>query len=129
MAQGTEGMEGPGKVSRDRVNDIINNYRGNEMDDNVKADLRNQLGTKLEPFLHLDRREVTILNGLPPEAAETLFDLCTRAASSGGNVEYERHEEGYPMDKPKMEIVYTEVIEYNGGVAKTVGSVKLTCWK
>jgi len=128
MSQGTEGMVGPGTVSPGRVNGIINNYRGNEMTEEAKEDLRSELGTKLKPFLHLDPGEVQVLNGLPAEAVETLFHLCTRATSSGGHVEYKRIMEGYEV--PKMEIVYTEEITNPpGGPATTVGWVKLTCWK
>jgi hypothetical protein len=130
MAQGKEGMKGPGEISKERVNDIIEKYRNNEMFEKDKQELRSELGTQLKPLLNLEPRDVEILNGLPTEAVDTLFHLCTRAASSGGNVDYERHKENYPMKEPKMVIVYEETITHTpGGPAKTVGKVKLTCWK
>jgi hypothetical protein len=125
---GTEAMEGIGKLCPEGVNKIADNFRADGMTDSAKADLKDQLGTKLQPLFDLDDSEVKMLNALPPETVDTLFHICTRAVSSGGKVEYERSETG----GPKMEIGYTEHIDHkpaDGGPAKSIGHAKIICFK
>jgi hypothetical protein len=121
-------MEGIGKLSPEGVNKIADGFRADGLNDSAMADLKNQLGTKLQPLFDLDDGEVKMLNALPPESIETLFHVCTRAVTSGGKVEYERAETG----GPRMQIGYTEHIDHKpvgGGPPKSVGHAKITCFK
>jgi hypothetical protein len=125
---GTEGMEGTGKISQEGVSKIVDSYRAEGMTDSAQAKLKDQLGTRLQPLFELDDGEVKMLNALPPETVDTLFHLCTRAASSGGKIDYKRSETG----GPKMEIGYTEHIDHKpagGGPPKSVCHVKIICFK
>lgn len=121
-------MAGTGKVTSERVGEIVDNYRADAMTDSDQANLKDQLGTKLQPMFDLDDGEVKMLNQLPPETLDTLFHICTRAASSGGKIEYTRKDTG----GPRMEIGYTEHVDHKpegGGPPKTVAHVKIICLK
>jgi hypothetical protein len=125
---GMDAMKGIGKLSPEGVNRIADGFRADGLTDSAMAELKNQLGTKLQPLFDLDDGEVKMLNALPPESIETLFHVCTRAVTSGGKVEYERIETG----GPKMQIGYTEHIDHKpagGGPPKSVGHVKIRCMK
>jgi hypothetical protein len=125
---GIDAMKGIGKLSPQGVNKIADGFRADGLTASAMADLKNQLGTKLQPLFDLDEREVKMLNAMPPESVETLFHVCTRAVTSGGKVEYERFETG----EPKMQIGYTEYIDHKpagGGPPKAVGHAKITCFK
>lgn len=125
---GIEAMRGIGKLSPQGVNKIADGFRKDGLTDSAMADLKCQLGTKLQPLFDLDDGEVKMLNAMPPESVETLFHICTRAVTSGGKVEYERSDTG----GPKMEIGYTEHIDHKpegGGPPKSVGHAKIRCFK
>ncbi len=127
---GTEGMAGAGKVTPDRVSEIVDNYRSDAMTDSEQTNLKEQLGTKLQPHFDLDEGEVKMLNQLPPETLDTLFHICTRAASSGGKIEYTR--EDAKDGRPRMEIGYSEHVDHKpdgGGGPNTVGNAKIVCLK
>jgi hypothetical protein len=126
---GIEGMKGTGKISPEGVSKIVDSYRAEAMTDSAQANLKEQLGTKLQPLFELDDNEVKMLNALPPETVDTLFHVATRAASSGGKIEYKR---SVCTDGPKMEIGYTEHVDHkpaDGGPPKSVGHVKIHCFK
>jgi len=125
---GIEGLKGTGKLSAEGVSKIVDNYRAEEMTANMQSNLKDQLGTKLQPIFNLDDGEVKMLNAMPPETIDTLFHLSTRAASSGGKIQYNRVETG----GPKMEIGYSECVDHkpaDGGPPKSVGHVNITCFK
>jgi hypothetical protein len=54
------------------VNKIADGFRTDGLTDSAMADLKNQLGTKLQPLFDLDDGEVKMLNAMPPESVETL---------------------------------------------------------
>jgi len=125
---GIEAMKGIGKLSAEGVKKIADGFRADGLTDSAMADLKNQLGTKLQPLFNLDDGEVKMLNAMPAASVETLFHVCTKAIQSGGKVEYERFETG----GPKMQIGYTEDIDHkpaDGGPPKSVGNAKITCLK
>jgi len=125
---GIEAMNGIGKLSPEGVTKIADGFRADGLTDSAMADLKSQLGTKLQSLFNLDDGEVKMLNAMPPESVETLFHVCTRAVTSGGKVEYERFETG----GPKMQVGYTEHIDHkpaDGGPPKSVGHAKITCFK
>lgn len=97
-------MAGIGKLSPEGVNKIADGFRADVLTDSAMAELKNQLGTKLQPLFDLDEGEVKMLNALPPESVETLFHVCNRAVTSGGKVEYERQETGGPKMQPSISI-------------------------
>lgn len=125
---GIDAMKGIGKLTPVAVNKIADGFRADGLTDKAMADLKHQLGNKLQPLFDLDDGEVKMLNALPPESVETLFHVCTRAVTSGGKVEYERVETG----GPKMQIGYDEYIDHKpagGGPPKTVGHARIKCFK
>ena len=79
---GIDAMKGIGKLSPQGVNKIADGFRKDGLTDSAMADLKCQLGTKLQPLFDLDDGEVKMLNAMPPESVETLFHVCTRAVTS-----------------------------------------------
>jgi hypothetical protein len=112
-------------LTQDNINKIVDLARANPVE---TTGLATSFGDTLSQIFRLQPAEVKMLNALSADTVQALIALATRAAATGGTIQYTRAETG----GPEFHISHNEVVKLkptDGGPPRSIVNLAIRCMK